>query len=104
MNGYQLHADSYKKLLENSASLDNEGKEAIKKKIKALEIMANTDRQTQYELFNSGAFNDVCKGYLLAAMDRAGTDSETTGRIMQTLHGLFDEMGAEQAAGYYTEH
>jgi hypothetical protein len=104
MNGYQLHADSYKKLLENSASLDNEGREAIKKKIKALEIMANTDRQTQYELFNSGAFNDVCKGYLLMALDRAGTDSETTSGVLSALHSLFDEIGAEQAAGYYTEH
>lgn len=100
MNGYQLHADSYKRLLD-STDISQEAKDAIKKKIRALEIMANTDRQTQLELFNSGGFNDVCKGYFLLAMDRAGTDQNAASRAINALDGLFDEMGAEQAESHY---
>lgn len=103
MNGYQLHVDSYKKLLENTETA-REVQEDIKKKIKALEIMANTDRQTQLELFNSGGFNDVCKGYLLLAMNSAGSDHDTARRTMNELTNLFDTMSAEQAENYYKEH
>lgn len=103
MNGYQLHADSYKKLLENTETAQ-EVQEDIKKKIKAFEIMANTDRQTQFEVFNTGGFNDICKGFLLMAMNRAGSDHDTARRTMNELTNLFDTMSAEQAENYYKEH
>lgn len=101
MNGYQMHADSYKKLLENTETAQ-EVQEDIKKKIKAFEIMANTDRQTQCELFNSGAFNDVCKGYLLSALDRCGIDHDTAQKIMSTVN--FEEFDAAEAEAYYRTH
>jgi hypothetical protein len=103
VNGYQLHADSYKKLLENTETAQ-EVQEDIKKKIRAFEIMANTDRQTQFELFNTGGFNDICKGFLLMAADKAQADKETASRILSALTGLFDEMSAEQAEQYYKNH
>lgn len=104
MNGYQLLADNYRKLLNNSANTAQDAQEAIKRKIKALDIMANLDRQTQFELFNSGGFNGVCRGFLLMAMDNAGADHDTASRILSALDGLFETTGAEQAETYYMEH
>lgn len=101
MDGYQMSADSYKRLLEADKSIDRESTE---RKIKALEIMANTDRQTQCEVFNTGGFNDIAKGYFLMALDNLQTDHETRNNIMREIRFLFDTVTAEQAAQYYTDH
>lgn len=101
MNGYKMTADSYRHLLETEKDIDRESTE---RKITALEIMANTDRRTQYELFNSSGFNDIAKGYFLMALDNSGIEGEQRKDIMREIKWLFDTVTAEQAEKYYTEH
>lgn len=98
MNGYKIAADSYRAIIdrENPAG---EVLEEMNRKIKALDIMADTDRLTQYELFNSGAFNDIVKGYVLKALKENNNASCT--ELLQTIQSLFDEMTAEQAEQFY---
>jgi len=100
MNGYQMSADAYKDYIarENPAG---ETLKSAERKIKALEIMAQTDRQTQYELFNSGGFNSICKGYMLKSLENIGVDAETRQRATAEMGALFDETTAEQAERYF---
>lgn len=103
MNGYQLHADTYKRVLE-SDNLTGEAREIMERRIASLEIMAKADRPTQYELFNTSGFNDICKGYLLMTLDNIGADAETRKRAVNEMSILFDKITAEQAERYYMEH
>lgn len=118
MNGYQMHADAYRQFMEQHADDPTIDKESMQRKIKALEIMANTDRATQYEIFNSSGFNDIAKGYMLMAIDYvlndadieeiAEIDDDTRHELRRCLRNqlayLFDTAGAEQAETYYKEH
>lgn len=103
MNGYQMTANIYKDFLEREKPT-GETLENIKRTIAALEIMASTDRATQYELFNSSGFNDIVKGYVAMALDHSGIDNEKRAEILQEVHYLFDTVTAEQAERYYMEH
>ena len=103
MNGYQMSADTYKHFIERDHPT-GEVLEDMERKIKALEIMANTDRPTQYEIFNSSGFNDITKGYILMALDNLETDSDTRKAILREIRYLFDTVTAEQAEQYYLEH
>lgn len=102
MNGYELHRAAYQKLLADET--DPEVRENIEKKITALSFMADNDRQTQFELFNSAGFNDICRGYCLMALNRMEVDDKTTSGVIDTLKELFDFVGAEEAEQYYYKH
>lgn len=118
MNGYQINADAYKKYLAEHPDEPAEVKADMQRKISALEIMANTDRATQYELFNSSGFNDIAKGYFLMAIDYVLNDAdieeiteisddtrhELRRHLRNQLAYIFDTTGAEQAENYYMEH
>lgn len=99
MNSYQMTADAYKRLLKADKGIDRESTE---RKIAALEIMANTDRRTQYEIFNSSGFNDIAKGYFLMALDNAGAEDETKRNVMREVKYLLDTVTADEAEQYYT--
>jgi len=98
-----MSADAYKTYLERD-NPTGEARASTERKITALEIMANTDRPTQYEIFNSSGFNDIVKGYILMALDNLETDTETRKDILREIRYLFDTVTAEQAEQYYTEH
>ena len=76
----------------------------MERRITALEIMANTDTQTQFELFNTGGFNSICKGYLIMCLDNIGVDPDTRTQAAAEIGALFDTVGAEKAEQYYKEH
>ena len=118
MNGYKMHADAYRQFMEQHADDPTIDKESMQRKIKALEIMANTDRATQYEIFNSSGFNDIAKGYMLMAIDYVLSDAdieeiesiddddrnELKRHLRNQLSYLFDTATAAQAKQYYMEH
>lgn len=103
MNGYQLSALAYRQYIERE-NPPAEERAGIERKIKALEFMGSIDRATQYEIFNSGGFNDIVKGYVLMALDNLEVDKETRADIMREIRYLFDSTSAEQAEKYYMEH
>ena len=65
-----------------------------------LDFIANTDRQAQYELFDTGAFNAICKGYLILALEGIA-DAETIKRAVKAMNEMFEYTTAEQAESYY---
>lgn len=103
MNGYKMSADAYRDYLaeENPPGKIRAG---VERKIKALDFMASTDRETQYELFNSGGFNYIVRGYFLMALDNARIEEEERAAIMREIRFLFDTVTADQAEAYYMTH
>lgn len=101
MNGYQMTADSYRKLLEREQDID---RASIESKIKALDFLATCSKEERLELFNSSAFNDVVKGYMQMAIDNMKLEEETKSGLLQELRYLFDTVTAEQAEDYYNNH
>ena len=101
MDGYQAQADAYKRLLETDKTIDRGFTE---RKINALEIMAEADQLTQYELFNTGAFNDIVKGYAKMALDGTELESEERRAVLRELNYLFDTVTADQAERYHLNH
>lgn len=101
MNGYQITADSYRKLLQTEPDIDRAKTE---QKIKALDFLASCSKEERLELFNSSAFNDVVKGYVLLALDNLKTDPEQRKAIINEVAYLFDIKRADEAEQYYYDH
>lgn len=101
MNGYQMTADSYRKLLESEKDIDRASTES---KIKALDFLATATEKERLELFNSSAFNDVVKGYLKMACDNLKLEDEVRQGLLNELRYLFDTVTADQAEDYYNNH
>lgn len=101
MNGYQITADSYRTLLQTEPGIDRAKTE---QKIKALDFLASCSKEERLELFNSSAFNDVVKGYVLLALDNLKTDPEQRKAIINEVAYLFDIKSADEAEQYYYNH
>lgn len=99
MNGYEVNAAAYRKAAENET--DTETRNNLLHEAALLDIMAGLSDGDRKRLFDTGAFNDVCRGYTRAALDRAGIDRDKISDVMATLGGLFDEMDAAAAERYY---
>lgn len=101
MNGYQITADSYRTLLQTDKDIDRAKTE---QKIKALDFLASCSKEERLELFNSSAFNDVVKGYVLLALDNLKTDPKQRKAIINEVAYLFDIKTADEAEQYYYDH
>lgn len=100
MNGYLVASDSYRQLLESNAEVD---KVKIKKTIKALDFLATCDRVERTELFNSGAFNNILKGYFLMAINNQNLDGNIKEGLMGEIKSLLDTVPATEAEDYYNK-
>lgn len=91
MNGYELMAVSYKKLL-NETDLTDEEKNTMKKEIRMCEFLATCDDEDKKILFNSSAFNDYIKDYLVRAIDNADIENkkETKEKVLLELKNIMD--------------
>lgn len=47
--------------------------------------------------FDTGRFNEITYAYMLLACKQVGLDDETGKKMLGAMHGLYDEIGAEQA-------
>lgn len=47
--------------------------------------------------------NDACKGYAIMAMERAGLDAETIGKVSATMTTCFDDTSVDEAGRYYVK-
>lgn len=55
-------------------------------------------------LFDTGVFNQICKGYLTAALDDADADIETRQEVLAALQTEFELTSAAEALRYGQEH
>lgn len=90
MNGYKILAQNYKKLADEG-KLD---REVAEKEIRNLEFLATCDKDDICILFDSGAFNDILKGYLAAAVDEAELDPDAKARVKDSLLWVLDTKSA----------
>lgn len=99
MNGYEMTANTYRRLLEKET--DHAAITDMQSKLKVYSFLAELTEKEILEIFNSGAFNDVCKGYMLAALDHIGIDHDTQKKAVYAIGAEFDSMNAKQAEAYY---
>lgn len=55
------------------------------------------------EIIDTGAFNEIIKGYLVVALRNTGTESGTIMEALTALERAFDATDAEQARRAYRE-
>ena len=92
MNDYEVLVDSYKKLLSDGKI----EREVAEKEIRVLDFLAKCDSDDVCRLFNSGAFNDIFKGYLNAAIKDAELDEEAAARLKESVRWLLDTKSASE--------
>lgn len=102
-NGYQILLMAHRQFVEQEKPTGEELEE-VTAKIKALEILAGSDQRTRYELFNTGAFNDIMRGYAKMALDDLGIDGGTRANILDQIRHLLDRVPAGAAEAYNQDH
>lgn len=100
MDGYELQATSYEEYMEKHPELAPEVKEDIGRKVKALRLFIGTNEADKDEMFNSGAFNDICKGYFRKSMENCKLPKETIDSVMDEFKWLLDTISAGEARKY----
>lgn len=65
--------------------------------------LAFMPEQSINNIMNSGAFNEIVKGYLVAAMQDMGFERTSIIKTAITLDGIFEEMDAKAARKVYRE-
>lgn len=53
------------------------------------------------EMFNSGMFNEIVKGFIAMLLSRDGLSDETVKEKVRATDGLFDEVTAGEARKFY---
>ena len=99
-----MTADAYRQYLEQHPDDSQEVKADLACKIKALDIMANCSDSERLALFDTSAFNDVVKGYVMIALDNIGIEEEQRKAIVNEVSYLFDVTTANEAKEYYNNH
>lgn len=56
------------------------------------------------EAFQSDAWSNAsCQGYIILAAQRTGLSEQQTGKLVKSLHRIFDEVSLVEAAKIYRE-
>ena len=100
MDGYELQAQSYEQYLEQHPEQSALVREDIERKIKTLRMFVGTSDADKDEMFNSGAFNDICKGYFRKSMENCKLPKETIDNIMDEFKWLLDTVSAGEVRNY----
>ncbi len=94
MNGYKVIADSYRKLLEQEQGARE--KEKIESTIKVYDMLSELTENEVYCIFDSGAFNDVVKGYCRKAIKMCGLSDVACSEVMSEIGNLLSEVKAKE--------
>lgn len=103
LNGYEMMAQDYEKFLQRPYGeyFDAADARKIEMKIKALRILAKLEEEEIDALFDTSAFNNIVKGYLIAALENAELTEEQRDDIRDGLRFALDEMSAWDARRKY---
>ena len=82
MNGYVIMANCYREAIDQY--------EEAKKKVKIYEFLATCDKEDIYNLVDSGAFNEIIRGYI-----KHCKDNDISTRF------AFEDFSAKNAYDYY---
>ena len=73
----------------------------MQKDIKVLSFLSECDKEEKHKLFNSSAFNDVLKGYVLKAADNLKYNEDKRKELINEIAYLLDTMDASESEQYY---
>lgn len=90
MNGYKLIADSYRHLIAKG-KID---KNIAEKEIRIFDFLSTCDEDDIGILFNSGAFNEIMKGYLNAIIADAEVNNEIAYNLKESARWVLDTKSA----------
>lgn len=97
MNGYELHANTYRETLKQQGdSLPQEVKASVEREIKILDIMAKLDEKERRMIFDTGAYNDIVKTYCKKAMEMHEMSEEDIQAVLGNIGYLFDTIRATE--------
>ena len=92
MNGYEMMAESYRRLVKHG-EID---KETADKEIRIYDFLATCDTEDICRMVDSSAFNDIIRAYLKMAVQSADIDEDAREKVVGQLRWLFDEKTAKQ--------
>lgn len=69
----------------------------ISELIRLDKIIADLSKDDLLSIVDQGHFNDVIRGYLIDAMQRADFDHDKIGAALNALHASFDAVTAAEA-------
>lgn len=94
MDGFKMTKEGYEQYLTQNPDIDSAKKEYLQKSIKALEPFIGTTEEDRQQMFDTGAFNDICKAYFRKAMCNCNINSETVEAVMDEFKWLLDTCSA----------
>ena len=97
MIGYQMMADSYRKLLEQKRDTFTESEiKEFEREIDTYDYLGRKPEDEKYFLFKTGLFNDIALSYCKKAMENTGIPAEQVSEVLSELHYLFDTRSAKE--------
>lgn len=100
-NVYELTDDEkeeYKNITENSAQIEMFSRE---KHVALMKNMFSKSEEEINEMFNSGMFNEIVKGFTAMLLSEGGLSDEAIKEKIRAMDGLFDEVTAGEARKFY---
>lgn len=97
MIGYQMMADSYRKLIEQKRDTFTESEiKEFEREIDTYDYLAKKPEDEKYILFDTGLFNDITRAYCKKAMENTGIPAEQASEVLSELRFLFDTKSAKE--------
>lgn len=95
MGNYDTLIESYELFLEKKReNLDKEGRKSLEVQINAMKAVNDKTQEEICAIFNTGAFNNIVKGFCHKAMENCTLDDSQIEEIMEELNFLFDTISA----------
>lgn len=104
MSYYKMVADQFREYLHSSSGITPEERAETERYIKALDFIDECNKQDQLKLIDTGAFDNVMKGYVAMAANRLKLTDDEKNALLTQMRILFDTVTAEEAEQYYFTH
>lgn len=104
MGSYGIMSAAHKLYLQRHPSVAPEQRAEIEKYIKVCDILNHCDREERLKIFDTGAFNNAVKGYIVMASDQLKLTDKQKNELLDTIQLLLYSRTAKDAEQYYYDH